>query len=298
MPNDLLVQNELTLRAGISQGINLFAGAGFSILAKDQHGQNLPVGTSLRDELMQHFKMGSANRLDLSQVCAILEATQLDGFQSYLKERFSVKSFDTKYNILGTLPIKTIFTTNIDSLFHTVYEGSDDYYLNDVDITGPAFSDRSAVDYIALHGCVMHPSPRYVFNQMELAAAFSSDPDKWRMLTQRLQRFPTLFCGYGLSDAGVLQALSPTSTKGRPHQDKWIELRFLWQGRQEIIPVFDRPGGCSPDTRFPCPRRYRSGQFGIFIVVHHQLGTTSSQTNYIELATTPRSWRRSTHGGQ
>jgi hypothetical protein len=60
---------------------------------------------------------------------------------------------------------------------------------------------------------------------MDLASAFSSDPDKWRMLTQRLQKHPTIFCGYGLADAGVLQALSPNATKNRPHQNKWILLR-------------------------------------------------------------------------
>jgi hypothetical protein len=58
-----------------------------------------------------------------------------------------------------------------------------------------------------------------------LASAFSSDPDKWHVLTGRLQKFPTVFCGYSLNDAGVLQALSPETVNERPHQDKWIVLR-------------------------------------------------------------------------
>ncbi|MCU1302938.1 MAG: hypothetical protein JWQ87_3222 [Candidatus Sulfotelmatobacter sp.] len=226
MPSQPVIQNELTLRAAIAgPGINLFAGAGFSVLANDKHGRSLPVGNTLKDELLAFFRMVDAKRLDLAQVCAMLEATQADAFRSFLKARFSVVTFDSRYEAIWSLPIKTIFTTNIDDLFFRIYEKSDTHYLNDIDITGPAFGDRSAVDYIALHGSVTHSSSNFVFNPMELATAFSSDPDKWRVLTQRLQRFPTVFWGYGLADAGVLQALSPASVKGRLHQDKWIVLR-------------------------------------------------------------------------
>lgn len=226
MPSEPVIQNELTLRAALSaQEINLFAGAGFSVLANDKSGTSLPIGNELKDELLAQFGMASAKALNLAQVCAMLEATQSDAFRSFLKKRFSVGDFDSRYEVICSLPIRTVFTTNIDDLFFRIYARSETHYLNDIDVSGPAFGDRSAVDYIALHGSVTHSPSRFVFNPMELATAFSSDPDKWRVLTQRLQRAPTIFWGYGLADAGVLQALSPVSVKGRLHQDKWIVLR-------------------------------------------------------------------------
>ena len=82
MPSEPVIQNELTLRAAIlGHGINLFAGAGFSVLANDEKGRFLPVGNELKDELLAHFRMDHSKGLNLAQVCAMLEATQ-DAFMS------------------------------------------------------------------------------------------------------------------------------------------------------------------------------------------------------------------------
>jgi hypothetical protein len=93
-----------------------------------------------------------------------------------------------------------------------------------VAVNGPAFADRTAVDYVALHGSILYDKP-FRFDPMDLSSAFSSDGDLWHMLTEAIQRFPTIFCGYGLNDPGVLQALSPTTVLNRQHEPKWILLR-------------------------------------------------------------------------
>lgn len=45
------IENEHLFNNALSTGINLFVGAGFSILAKDEDGNRLPLGSELSKEL-------------------------------------------------------------------------------------------------------------------------------------------------------------------------------------------------------------------------------------------------------
>ncbi|MDD3150933.1 MAG: hypothetical protein PHV68_08870, partial [Candidatus Gastranaerophilales bacterium] len=55
--------------------------------------------------------------------------------------------------------------------------------------------------------------------------AFSSDRDRWHYLTHALQSSPTIFWGYRLEDAGVLEALYPFTTGKRERKTAWIVLK-------------------------------------------------------------------------
>ncbi len=219
------IQNENTFVKACSSGINLFLGAGFSCLARDKSHTLLPTGQALLTELVQEFSLGDAEGLSLAQVCTILESERKDQLYSFLTNRFAVGDFDARYKALECLKLKTVFTTNIDNLIFRIFEDSENCYVNDLAVRGPAFTDRSAVDFWALHGSILHTQEPLTFSSTDLAAAFSADPDKWHFLTGQMQKFPTLFSGYSLSDAGILQSLNPVTTRGRTHQDKWIVLR-------------------------------------------------------------------------
>lgn len=198
MTATITIENENTFKKACLEGINLFLGSGFSVLAKDSSGATLPLGKSLREELASNFALDNVEGLSLSQVCMILESDRRDQLYEFLKCRFSVASFDPLYHALQSLKLRTIFTTNVDDLLFKVFEESDDYYLNDMGIRGPAFADRAAVDFTALHGSILHPEEPLAFSSTDVAASFSADPDKWHFLTGRLQQYPTLFWGYSL----------------------------------------------------------------------------------------------------
>jgi hypothetical protein len=138
--------------------------------------------------------------------------------------RFSVETFDEKYFSLEKINLKNIFTTNVDDLIYKIFSNSQKYYVHDILLRGPAFNDRAAIDLITLHGSIAHTDEPLVFSTLDLASTFSSDPDRWNFLVQKLQAVPTLFWGYSLEDAGVLQALSPAASKSRSHESKWIVL--------------------------------------------------------------------------
>ena len=214
------IENEHTFLAAVNSGLNLFVGSGFSTLATDQRGNSLPTAAELRDELIDLFQMH--NSLTLSQIATVLNSSKKAEFRSYLKERFTVGDFDRRYRILETLPIRAIFTTNIDNLLHEIFRSGTTSYLNDLDLRGATFSDRNAVDLITLHGCVLSDERDFIFDAPSLASAFVAEPDRWYYLMQALESAPTLFCGYSLSDADTLTSLHQTSANERDAADRWI----------------------------------------------------------------------------
>ena len=217
------IENENSFLAALSNGINLFLGAGFSIFTKDQHGRQLPTGSELREELIEHFKLPA--NLDLPQAATVLNSTARNEFRSYLVTRFTVGDFDPRYTVLERLRVESIFTTNIDDLLYKIYSESKRAYLNDLDIRGATFQHLQAVDLVTLHGCVLDDSRELSFGATELASAFARDPDRWHFLTNSLQSRPTLFWGYSLSDAGTLESLHPSTVRARKLEDMWITVR-------------------------------------------------------------------------
>lgn len=216
------IENEHTFKHALTNGLNLFLGSGFSVLARDTDGQQLPTARELKDELAKYFDISYATHLNLTQICTIIEKTRKTELHKYLKKRFTVTDFSPRYHNLENINFKTIFTTNIDDLLYKLYSSSSRYYINDLDIRGPVFNDRLAIDTITLHGSVLDDSRAMSFSATDLAVAFRIDPDRWHFLTQRIQTFPTLFCGYSMNDAGTIEALSPHTIRGRPQKDKWI----------------------------------------------------------------------------
>jgi len=218
------IQNEHTFLNAVRSGINLFLGAGFSILAKNSSNKPLPLGSELVSEIMSEFRISFGGTLSLSQICTIVESTKKHELRSFLENRFRVNKFDERYKLLNRFKIKAIFTTNIDDLLFKVFADSAEHYLSDLDATGPAYHDKAAINLVHLHGCINNPNRPLRFGTAELAAAFGADPDRWHFLTQGLQQNPTLFWGYSVADAGALQALSPETTAGRKLNDRWILL--------------------------------------------------------------------------
>lgn len=181
--------------------------AGFSSLASDRQGRGLPAGNQLAAEILTRFGREDLRGLSLAQIYTVISTSQRELLNEYLTERFTVAQFDPRYRCLERLQLANWFTTNIDNLAHEVLKGSRRYYLNDVATCGPAWKDRRAVDYFALHGCVLNPARPYRFGVLEVASSFGADPDRWWYLLSQLQRHPTLFWGYSFRDAATLEAL-------------------------------------------------------------------------------------------
>jgi hypothetical protein len=63
------------------------------------------------------------------------------------------------------------------------------------------------------------------FSPVELASSFERDKDKWFGYVNRVQQTPTIYWGYSMADAGVLQTLARETTHGRERAPAWVTLK-------------------------------------------------------------------------
>ena len=126
------IDNENLLLKALGEGCNLFLGAGFSLHAKNHDGEELPLGATLKADLIKKFGRNDLTALDLPKIASVLKATAGEEFSRYLIQKYSVGSFSDDYKALNQISIENIFTTNIDDLPFKIFEDSDHSYLNDV----------------------------------------------------------------------------------------------------------------------------------------------------------------------
>ena len=214
------IQNKSTFEKALSNGANLFTGAGFSCRAYDNENRQLPVGSELKEELIKYFGRESLSDLNLDELCEVLKTEQRSEFNAYIDKRFTVSEYSTLYKHITQPGINfaNVFTTNVDDLLHKIYADSDDYYPNDTNIHGPTYDDKHAVDIHPLHGCVLRSDYGYQFSTTEVASAFENNQTLWTYLVKQLTEKPTLFWGHSISGEGILKALSP---EGHEFKDMW-----------------------------------------------------------------------------
>lgn len=205
----------------IKTGVNLFAGAGFSIYAEDSQGKKLPLGRDLLKELKA--KLGGPNLLDLPMYCSVMEKQNRTQLYDYLTSRFKVKKFDDCYLSLNLVNLKGVYTTNIDDLIPQIIQKSVDRYVNNQFVNGESV-DLKGVDYLPLHGCVTYPERGFVFSVAQIANIYDKSPRIWSYLSASLERFPTIFIGYKLNDSGVIQAITSERTFNNAQKNMWIVL--------------------------------------------------------------------------
>lgn len=216
------------LDADLNSSVNLFLGAGFSTLASaniNGLSQQLPTGTDLKSLLIKKFERPELEALDLQSVYTVISSERRIELDTYLSQMFTVDKWDPKYRHLRSLFITHVFTTNIDDLCFNIFSpvpGETSPVFYDVISSGQPRDTSAAIQYVPLHGCVRHDPPNFLFTAGQISSAFVSDQQTWYVFQRELQVRPTFFLGYGMNDAGVLQALHNSSLdQGR----RWILLR-------------------------------------------------------------------------
>ncbi len=198
-------------------GINLFTGAGFSVLP-DATGATLPCESELCTELIKEFNLSSVFSTDLPALCALAPKFPL---QNYLRSRFTVKSYAKKYDTLNKISLRSFITTNIDNIVHLIISNSNRYYLNSITHYGATKRTSEALSYLPLHGDVTDVSSRLYFGKFELADVDKANTDLFQQMHSLLLNHVTLFWGYGFHDSGVLKTISRLFEIGS--HDIWIQ---------------------------------------------------------------------------
>ena len=222
----LKVSEQGLLKADLTRGLNIFVGAGFSTLARNEFNDQLPVGDGLKNLLVEKFNLQAYESLDLASLYAVLLSDRRDALREYLVKVFTIRDYDDRYDALRSLNVQFWYTTNIDDLaFHifNVRAGLASRALHDLSTYGAPRRPEDVVQYIALHGCVRHEDADFLFTPGQVSSAFASDRETWYVFQRELQSRPTFFIGYGMRDAGVLQALHDGTS--RAQFNRWILLR-------------------------------------------------------------------------
>jgi hypothetical protein len=222
---EVIVENEFLLKQALADGYNLFLGAGFSLESSGSRG-SLPTGAGFEKVLRREFSaLNLPSQADLGTICTIIKVQSAQAFRDLCNETFRVTTYNPNYkNILKT-KLKSVFTTNIDSLIPQIIDDSESHYLHDIFITGSSPSDERGISYFALHGSVLHTNRDLVFGNTEIASAYGDEPQMWNHFSQLLNMSPTVFWGYGMKDAPTLQALRSAGRQGRAtNAHKWIVL--------------------------------------------------------------------------
>lgn len=224
-----------SLIEAMHSGINLFVGAGFSLYAKDKTGKNLPTGNQLIEEL--HINVGAGQK-DLPRYCSVMEKKNKGALMDYLTERFTVFSYDDCYLNLNLVNLKGVYTTNIDDLIPQIIEKSDLRYVNYQHTNGDCIDERG-VNYLPLHGYVKNPEKGYVFSVEKIANIYNQATRIWSYLSTALEKYPTVFIGYGLNDTGVIEAITSEQTFQNAQKAKWI---VLYKPTEDDIEYFESMG--------------------------------------------------------
>lgn len=215
------IKNKNSLIHAMKTGINVFVGAGFSLYAYDKKKQELPSGNGLADELKSMFNVKASS---LSMISTILQRKAKTEFKAFLTERFSVDSYESFYNNLNLVNVKSYFTTNIDNLIPKIVSAENSKrFINDLLVNGEN-ADANRINYLPLHGCVENPENEYVFDVQSLATTFGNNSRIWSYLSNACEKNPTIFLGYSYSDNSVIQALSSYRTFENAQKEKWILL--------------------------------------------------------------------------
>src|SRR5579872_3480509 len=100
------IDREATLKTAFGQGINLFLGAGFSVLAESSVGGRLPLGEELKLEMCSHFSREDLSALSLSRLYDVLSRQIPSEVNTFLKARFTVSKFNELYNSIQKINVK------------------------------------------------------------------------------------------------------------------------------------------------------------------------------------------------
>lgn len=223
------IEYEESFKKALFLGINLFCGAGFSVGALNQEGENLPLGNQLLNKLKDRFtNIGINIYKDLTKACTKIEKNDKSSFRKFIEQTYTVIKYDKDsgydYSLLLDIPIKKVFTTNVDDLWFKIFENPNSIkILHDCSINGANYqSSKNVINYYPLHGCVRNKDD-YIFSLTDIARIYNDSNRKssWRTLAKEAESYPILFWGWNFDDFSAIEAMYSDYELDKNH-NKWF----------------------------------------------------------------------------
>ena len=103
----ITIDNKNIFFEKLKTGVNLFIGAGFSVL-ESPTGRRLPIANELCKEICETFKIDKKYSKDLEKLSSILKRNCKEQFQEFLREKYKVNDFNSSYFVLDKFNISSI----------------------------------------------------------------------------------------------------------------------------------------------------------------------------------------------
>ena len=204
-------------------GLNLFLGAGFSVYAYNSDGQSLPLGEGINEMLINLFSLDKKRKYSLNKTCQKIKKDNEDALTRILKEKYTVRQYNSKYGTIPELPIKNIVTINIDNLVERIYdENSGGIYSSDSKLYG-SLEDKNSVNYYKIHGSVTYPiTDSLLFTEKETTDLFLRDKNLFNTISYKLSTAPTIFWGTSLQDNNTIELVCSADVFAKEKTQRWI----------------------------------------------------------------------------
>lgn len=230
MPIDWTTPDFVFLRRQLELGrVVLFAGAGFSLGARNRHGEAPPLGNKLAEQLA--LQAGLPYKGDpLPQVYeATIPIIGGNRLWAYLSELYTVERCADWYQKAASVTWHRIYTTNIDTLFQHIAPYGSRQRLKTV-VRGEPAQERDQLfeelQCIHLHGHVEHRVNGLSFSPADFAR-HTARPDPWyQNLADDIQNCPVLFIGTTLDEPILNHYLELRDPKD-PDKKEWRPKSFL-----------------------------------------------------------------------
>lgn len=203
-------------------GLNLFLGAGFSVMATNKYGETLPLGKEINERLIDYFELDKNRGFSLSQTCQKIRNSKSDALDMFLKDVYNVEKYNPLYGALTRVPVKNIITTNIDNLIEKIYDNSKLFKLSDTSINGELLK-KNFVSLYKIHGSVTYPTNKeLLFSVEELNSLFLNNKPIFDTVSYKLASMPTLFWGTGVLEGNILQLIIKSKYFNNYNLEKWV----------------------------------------------------------------------------
>ena len=223
-------------------GMNLYLGAGFSVYAYNGEDEVLPLGNQINQQLISLFSLDASRGFSLSKTCQKIKKENEDALARFLKEKYTVKTYDSRYSKIVELPIRNIITLNIDNLLERVYgETFAKISLIDSTVYG-SLEKNNSVNLYKIHGSVTYPMEyKLSFTERELTDLFLREKKLFETVSYKLSTAPTIFWGMSLADNNTIDLICNSEEFARAKTQKWIVV-YPSPENQEYIEDYQEQG--------------------------------------------------------
>jgi hypothetical protein len=183
-----------------SEDVVLWLGAGFSRYA------GYPTGNELANKMFERLPEAyQVNKLrdNLQEVSQAFESlNKRQGLLDFIQKCFPNSSLENKHHAaLVRIPqLKTIVTTNFDSLIEDAYGNFGQVIMTDQQATN---IERTKTQILKIHGDFVFHEKLIITKKDYVKFLHKNDKNLWNLLRERITTKVQLFLGYGFDDPNV-----------------------------------------------------------------------------------------------